>query len=129
MRIWRKAVLFYLGGCAYVGLELLFRGFSHGSMFLAGGASLVLIGQLNHVEPKLSLPLRALAGAGIITMVELAAGLLFNRDHSVWDYRNQPGNWLGQICPLFSLLWIGAAALVLVIHDPMDRGIGKFIRR
>ena len=114
-------MLFYLGGCGYVALELLFRGRSHGSMFLAGGASLVLIGHLNRVEPKLPLPLRCLAGAGIITAVELAAGLVFNRDYAVWDYREQWGNWLGQICPLFSVLWIGAAALVLLIHDPMER--------
>ncbi len=98
-------------------------------MFLAGGASLVLIGQLNRTEPKLPLPLRAVAGAGIITMVELAAGLLFNRDYSVWDYRDQLGNLWGQICPRFSAIWIGAAALVLLIHDPMERRIEKLVRQ
>ena len=129
MGLWRKCVLFYLGGCAYVGLELLFRGRSHGSMFLAGGASLVLIGHLNRVEPKLSFPLRCAVGAGIITMVELAAGLAFNRDYSVWDYRDQPGNFLGQICPVFSLLWIFAAAAVLLVHDPLESGIRKCMER
>ena len=121
MDIFRKSALFSLGGSAYVGLELLYRGRSHISMFLAGGACLLLIGKLNHVEPKLPLPLRAAAGAGIITMVELAAGLLFNRAYTVWDYRNQWGNWLGQICPLFSLVWIGIAALVLLIYDPLEK--------
>ena len=130
MKLWAKAVLFYLGGCGYVLLELLWRGRSHGSMFLAGGASLVLIGHLGQVEPKLPQAVRAVAGAGIITAVELAAGLAVNRDYTVWDYRHQPGNYLGQICPLFSLLWIGAAALVLLIHDPLERqilrrGLGK----
>ncbi len=125
MDIWRKAVLFYLGGCAYVGAELLYRGRSHGSMFLAGGASLVLIGHLNHVKPRLPFLFRAAAGAGIITMVELATGLIFNRDYSVWDYRGRSGNWLGQICPAFSAVWIGAAALVLLIHDPMERAIQR----
>ena len=129
MGLWRKCVLFYLGGCAYVSLELLFRGRSHGSMFLAGGASLVLIGQLNRVEPRLSFPLRCVVGAGIITAVELGIGLLVNREYTVWDYRNQPGNYLGQICPLFSLLWIGAAALVLLIHDPLETRIAKWTRR
>jgi len=128
MKIWEKAMIFYLGGCGYVLLELLWRGRSHGSMFLAGGASLVLIGHLNRVEPKLPLPLRALAGAGIITALELAAGMAVNRGYTVWDYRDRPGNWLGQICPLFSLLWIGAAALVLVIHDPLERGICKLAK-
>ena len=123
MKIWTKAMLFYLGGCGYVLLELLWRGRSHGSMFLAGGMSLVLIGHLNRVEPRLPFSLRAVAGAGIITALELAAGLAVNRDYAVWDYRDQPGNWLGQICPAFSLLWIGAAALVLLIHDPLEQKI------
>ena len=105
MRIVKKSILFSLGGLAYVLLELLWRGRSHISMFLAGGASLLLIGKLNYTQPKLPLPLRAVAGAGIITMVELGAGLLFNRDYGVWDYRDQWGNYMGQICPLFSLLW------------------------
>ena len=121
MRFLRKTALFFLGGGAYVGLELLWRGRSHFSMFLAGGASLLLIGKLNHTEPKLPLPLRAAAGAGIITMVELAMGLIFNRNYTVWDYRDQWGNWLGQICPVFSLLWIGIALVVLLIYDPLEK--------
>ena len=124
-----NALLFYLGGCGYVGLELLFRGRSHGSMFLAGGICLLLIGRLNRVEPKLPPVFRALTGAGIITMVELAVGLLVNRDYRVWDYRDQPLNYLGQICPIFSLLWIGAAALVLLIHDPLERRIRMYLGR
>ena len=125
MKIWTKAMLFYRGGCGYVLLELLWRGRSHGSMFLAGGTSLVLISHLNRVEPKLPFFLRAVAGAGIITAVELAAGLAVNRDYAVWDYRSQPGNWLGQICPFFSVLWIGAAALVLLVHDPLEHWLRK----
>ena len=125
MGIFRKTALFALGGGVYVGLEMLWRGRSHYSMFLAGGLSLLLIGQLNHVKPKLPLFLRAVAGAGIITMVELAAGLIFNADHSVWDYRGHWGNWLGQICPLFSLIWIVLAALVLFVYDPLDKAIQK----
>ena len=31
MKIWKQMILFYLGGCAYVVLELLWRGRSHGS--------------------------------------------------------------------------------------------------
>ena len=121
MKLRKKALLFSLGGLCYVGLELLWRGRSHYSMFLAGGASLLLIGRLNRTEPKLPLPFRAVAGSGIITMVELGTGLIFNRSHSVWDYRGHPGNWLGQIYPLFSFLWIFMAALVLLIYDPLEK--------
>ena len=97
---------FLLGGFGYVGLELLWRGHSHYSMFLAGGVCFLLLGNLDRAKPRLSLPVRCLAGAGIITMVELAAGLLFNRQYQVWDYRHVPLNFMGQICLPFTLLWI-----------------------
>ena len=125
MGFWRKSAFFSLGGLAYCGLELLWRGRTHYSMFLAGGTSLLLLGKLNRAEPKLPLFLRAVVGSGIITMVELAAGLIFNRSYTVWDYRDQWGNWLGQICPLFSLLWIGIAALVLLIYDPLEKLVDR----
>ena len=121
MAIWKRGTIFVLGGAAYVGLELLWRGRSHGSMFLAGGTCLLLIGQLNEVKPRLPLPVRILTGAGIITMVELAAGLLANRDFRVWDYRQMPGNFLGQICPQFCLLWIPVSALALGMYGGLKR--------
>ena len=116
-------LMFFVGGGLYVALELLWRGRSHGSMFLAGGVCFLLIGQLNRVEPKLPAPARALAGAGIITMVELAAGLLVNRTYQVWDYRGQPGNFLGQICPAFCLLWIPVAWAALLLHARLDKAL------
>ena len=117
MKIWKQAVMFYLGGCAYMGLELLWRGRSHGSMFIAGGLCFLLIGQLNHVRPRLPLLPRAVVGAGIVTMVELGIGLLANRNYEVWDYRDRAGNFLGQICPLFTFLWIPVSLLALGLHE------------
>ena len=121
MKFWRKAVLFYLGGCAYVGLELLWRGRSHGSMFVAGGICFVLIGNL----PRISLPLRAVSGAAIITAVELVTGLIANRDYTVWDYRGQPGNFKGQICPLFTLIWIPISLLAFWLYGVLDTAIAN----
>lgn len=116
MKIWKQAILFYLGGSAYMGLELLWRGHTHGSMFVAGGTCFLLIGLLNRLRSRLPLLLRAVAGAGIVTMVELGIGLLVNRNYEVWDYRGRPGNFLGQICPLFSLLWIPVSLFALALH-------------
>ena len=89
-----------------MGLEILWRGWTHSSMFFAGGSCFLLLGKLNETRPPLSLPLRALAGAGIITSVELLTGLLANRSYTVWDYRNVPLNFHGQICLPFTLLWV-----------------------
>lgn len=129
MKIWKQAVLFYLGGCAYMGLELLWRGRSHGSMFVAGGTCFLLIGHLNHVRPRLPLPLRAVTGAGIVTMVELAIGLLCNRSYEVWDYRDRAGNFLGQICPMFTALWIPVSLMALFLYDLFSGRLDRLSRR
>ena len=125
MEIGKRGLLFAVGGAAYVGLELLWRGRSHVSMFAAGGLCLLLIGHLGEVEPKLPFPARVLAGAAIITMVELGVGLAVNRTYQVWDYREQWGNFLGQICPAFCLLWVPVSALAIVVYEKLTKVLKK----
>ena len=111
---WKKRFLLgIIGGTGYVGLELVWRGRSHWSMFLAGGACFLLIGHLGELRKPAQLPFQILWSAGIITMVELAAGLLINRSYAVWDYRSMPGNFLGQICLPYCLLWLPVSLLAL----------------
>ena len=59
---------------------------------------------------------KLLAGSAICTAGELLFGLLFNRDHRIWDYRGLPLNFRGQICPVFSLLWIPVSGLALWLY-------------
>jgi len=121
LKIIRKTVLFALGGSAYVGLELLWRGRSHISMFAAGGVCFLLLGKLRQLPlPRL---VRAVTGALIITAVELAAGLLVNRDYRVWDYRKQWGNVKGQICPLFTVLWAPVSMLAMGLYGLAEAAI------
>ena len=120
--IWKKSMMFAAGGCSYMGLELLWRGWSHSSMFLAGGSCFLLLGELSKAN-KIPLPLRMLAGAGVITAVELTAGLLANRDHTVWDYRNMPMNYRGQICLPFSLMWMPISLFGMSLYGVLDKKI------
>lgn len=90
-------------------------------MFAAGGICFLLLGHLGKVKPRLPLLPRAVVGSGIITMVELAVGLLVNREYTVWDYRARFGNFLGQICPLFSLFWIPVSLAAFFLYDALDR--------
>ena len=123
MGLLKKAILFTIGGCSYVGLEFLWRGWSHGSMFLAGGSCFLLLGKLQNTRPRLPLPLRGAAAAGIITLVEYAAGLLVNRSYGVWDYRDVPLNIHGQICLPFCLLWVPVGLGAMVLYDALDKKI------
>ena len=113
--------MFCLGGGCYFILEMLWRGRSHSSMFLAGGGSFLLLGRLDKAKPRLPLLWRGLAGAGIITGVELIVGLLANRHHKVWDYRNMPGNFRGQICLPFSILWIPVSLFGMLLYRKAEK--------
>ena len=123
----RKVTLFCAGGVIYVALELLWRGRSHGSMFLAGGSSFMLLGKVGQATKNPGL--RALGGAGAITAVELAAGFLFNRSYRVWDYRNMPYNLKGQICLPFSLLWVPLGQVGMWIYEKFDRFLFKITQK
>ena len=116
MKLLHKGVLFAIGGSGYFLLELLWRGWSHGTMFVLGGICFLLIGHLDAVEPELHLPGKLLAGALICTFGELLFGLLFNRSYTIWDYRGMPLNWGGQICLPFTVLWIPVSGLALWLH-------------
>ena len=75
----KDGILFLAGSCAYPTLEMAWRGRTHYSMAIAGGVCLCLIDWVccGSLERK-SLFTRCLAGAGLITGVELAAGLIVN---------------------------------------------------
>ena len=127
MKFGKILTLFGVGGSAYVGLELLYRGRSHISMFGAGGLCFLLLGQLR--EKSLPGAVKVGAGAGVITAVELATGLLVNRDYRVWDYRAQPGNFLGQICPVFTALWIPVSAAAMGLYALTEAGLNRLSRQ
>lgn len=115
MRVWRKCVLFYLGGSAYMILEFFWRGRSHGSMFILGGLCFLLVGALNRWL-RIPLALQLVLSAVMITGLELITGLLVNRDYAVWDYRGMPYHYLGQVCLNYSLLWIPVSMAAILLY-------------
>lgn len=119
MKIWRKAFLFCLGGGVYGALELIWRGRTHISMFLLGGACFLLLGRLGRL--RLPVAVLPLLGALVVTAGELATGLAVNRDYAVWDYRALPWNFRGQICLQFSLLWMPLSLLAIGLYGFLDR--------
>lgn len=104
----KNSLLFLAGSGLYPLLEVLWRGYSHASMALAGGVCLLLINAVCCEKMKRrSLPARCAIGSLIITVVEFLFGLLVNRvlHLHVWDYSALPLNIMGQICLPFSLIW------------------------
>ena len=113
--IWLEIAVFALGGCAYGLMEILYRGHTHWTMLVTGGACVLTLFYLREWLLAQPLVLGALAGAVIITVYELSVGVLVNLKlgWQVWDYSAQPGNVLGQICPAFTAIWFVVCLLFL----------------
>ena len=122
----KDSILFLTGSCAYPTREMACRGHTHYSMALAGGVCLCLIDHIccGMLEGR-SLFTRCLAGSGLITGVELAAGIIVNQvmGLGVWDYSDMPMNIMGQVCLPYSVLWFGltlpAMALCGLLRESM----------
>lgn len=99
---------FCIGGGVYYALELLWRGYSHITMFAAGGLCFCILYYGEKKHSGYSPFVRCVGYAYSITGVELAFGLVFNRllGLHVWDYSDKPLNLWGQICPAYFFLWL-----------------------
>lgn len=116
----RLSILTIIGGLLYVLIELLWRGYSHWTMFVVGGVCFVLIGGLNEVFTwEMRFWKQCVIGAAMITVTELLAGIVINIwfGWNVWDYSELPLNVLGQICLPFSVLWCFLSAFAIVLDD------------
>lgn len=105
--IWVEIAVFLLGAGAYGTMEVLFRGYTHWTMLITGGACVLTMYYMQDWILNLPVVLGALAGALIITFYEFFVGVLVNLKlgWQVWDYSALPGNILGQICPAFTAIW------------------------
>lgn len=100
-------VLFGIGAFGYGLIEVLWRGYSHWTMMLAGGLCFSAFYSISKKLKGLPMLYRLVAASLTVTTVELVFGTLFNLilKMNVWDYSNIPLNLAGQICLLFSVLW------------------------
>lgn len=121
MQQYLKTVFLLLaGGLLYVAVELIWRGYSHWTMFFLGGTCFVLIGAINELIPW-CMPLwnQAIIGAAIITLLEFLTGCIVNLwlGWNIWDYSSVPLNLLGQICLPYILLWIPVSVAAIILDD------------
>lgn len=98
--------VYLFGALSYGGLEMLWRGRTHWTMLLLGGACFLCI-YLISVRARAPLPVRWALCALTVTALEFLCGCIVNLylGWDVWDYSKIPGNLLGQICPRYTLYW------------------------
>lgn len=102
------------GGIGYGLLEILWRGYTHFSMLVAGGLGLILLVKIAKMNQ--SLVTKSVIGGLCITAVEFITGCIVNLflGLAVWDYTGMPLSFMGQICLGFTLLWVALSAAVIL---------------
>lgn len=107
MKLKKTGTLFTVGALGYTLLEMLWRGHSHWSMAIAGGISLVTLFKVFEKLRNAPVYFKSIVGGGIITAIEFVFGAIFNLwlGMRIWDYSEVGGNILGQICPVYTILW------------------------
>ncbi|NLY67657.1 MAG: hypothetical protein GX069_08865 [Tissierellia bacterium] len=114
-------ILLIIGGNIYYLLEIIWRGYSHFSMFILGGLCFILIGLINESPKTKHLPLiiQQIISCIIITTLELIFGLVLNiwLRLNIWDYSGLKYNFMGQISLSFSVLWFFLSLPAIVLDD------------
>lgn len=110
--------LWTCGGILYYGFEIVFRGFSHWSMFALGGLCFVFFavqGRMLHwADPLWRQILRCTV---FVTSMEFITGIIVNKwlGLGVWDYSRLPFQLFGQICLQFSVIFSGLCAVGIIV--------------
>lgn len=118
--IMKIIALFLIYGSIYYGLETLYRGYSHISMFILSGILGVLIGLINEIAPKINIWLETLIGTIIATIGEGVTGIIVNNilHLNVWDYSDLPFTFFyGQCNLIFCLIWFVLTYIVIKLDD------------
>jgi uncharacterized membrane protein len=119
-KVLKIVTLWLWGGFIYYLIELIWRGYSHPSMFIVGGLCLVAIGALNNYLPwDLGFVWQILIGSLIVFILELTSGLIVNvwLELGVWDYSDLAFNLWGQVSLLFFFLFMPVVAFAIWLDD------------
>lgn len=117
-RLIKKSVLFMIIGLLYVMCEIIFRGYSHISMFLlAGICGVFFIDTPNNIYTfELDYTLQILISTILCTLAEGLTGLIVNLHMglNVWDYSTMTFGtfFFGQCNLLFVFAWVILVGLI-----------------
>lgn len=121
--------IFMISGLIYVMLEILWRGYSHWTMFVCAGVCGIVMMGINDGLLKFDTDFRiqVVVSAFLCTTAELIFGLIFNSDFTIWDYRDMIGTihcLNDQINIFFILIWGIISVFGLPFLDWMQWKLG-----
>lgn len=119
----KKLVMFVIGFCLYITIEVCFRGYSFVVMGICGGILFIAIDNINNkISWNTDILLQGCIGATMITGCELIVGEVWKLFglQLMWDYSDLPLNFDGVICLEFSLLWIILSIIAIFVADGIN---------
>lgn len=126
----KKLVMFLIGFCLYITIEVCFRGYSFVLMGICGGIIFILLDCINEVLPwETDLLIQGGIGSAMITLTELIVGegLKYLGLPQMWDYSNLPINFDGVICLPYSLLWVLVSIIGIIVADAINYYVFKIM--
>ena len=121
-------IIFTIGAAGYPIIELLWRGYTHWSMQIAGGVCFLAVYKINEILKENSLFTKCVFSTLFITVTEFAAGIVLNLilKWDIWNYSDLPCNLLGQICLDYVLLWFLLSIPIIFTCKAADKVFTKF---
>lgn len=124
----KNLVLFIVGFCSYITIEVCFRGYSYPLMGIVGGIDFILIDKINDkISWNIDLIIQGIIGSAIVTLSELFVGLIdiYILHINMWNYSNMPFNFMGIICPTFSFIWFMLSIIAIFLADSINYYVFK----
>lgn len=118
-------VLWFLLGSAYFVIEGIWHipsgGYANIIMLPIGGLCGICIGAINQIPKFYNMKIlyQSIISTIIILGVEFLSGCILNiwLGLGIWDYTDLPLNILGQVCPLYGILWFLLSPLAIWLED------------
>lgn len=120
----KNIVLFLVGYCAYIAIEVTYRNVSYPIMGICGGLTILLLDKINNnISWDTDITIQGLCGSILITFYEFVIGEIALHTTLLpvmWDYSNVPLNYDGVICLPFSIIWFFLSILAIFVADAIN---------
>lgn len=121
--ILKNSLLFIVGFCLYITIEVLYRGTSYVLMGICAGIAIIILDKINDlISWDIDILWQCLFGSLLITLMELLIGKMSLAGYLpiMWDYSSVPLNYQGIICLPFSLIWAALSFVAVLLADAIN---------
>jgi len=124
MKINKTILLFLVGYCTYIAVEVTYRNISYPIMGVCGGLVIILLDKINdNISWDIDIIIQGLCGSALVTFFELVIGEIALHTELLpvmWNYSNVPLNFDGVICFPFSVIWFFLSLLAIFLADAIN---------